>query len=148
MPSPLSAKRFIATLIVGWIVLVNVQVYTLNIFSFPLSISIGDSLVSNTLLLLASLLILNITKYYMPTAYQFVGIIVSALVLSLLWLFISNSFLKIFYNDSIAYISFLKNSLPIRFVAAFVILLIVTTASVLWYNWQDRKKRITAKGGS
>jgi len=69
MPSPLSAKRFIATLIVGWIVLVNVQVYTLNIFSFPLSISIGDSLVSNTLLLLASLLILNITKYYMPTAY-------------------------------------------------------------------------------
>lgn len=71
MPSPLSAKRFIATLIVGWIVLVNVQVYTLNIFSFPLSISIGDSLVSNTLLLLASLLILNITKYYMPTAYQF-----------------------------------------------------------------------------
>ncbi|HOZ85040.1 MAG TPA: histidine kinase [Niabella sp.] len=145
MPSPLSAKRFIATLIVGWIVLVNVQVYTLNIFSFPLSISIGDSLVSNTLLLLASLLILNITKYYMPTAYQFVGIIVSALVLSLLWLFISNSFLKIFYNDSIAYISFLKNSLPIRFVAAFVILLIVTTASVLWYNWQDRKKESQRK---
>lgn len=145
MPSPLSARKFIATLIVGWIVLVNAQVYALNKLSFPLSIAIGDSLLSNTLLLLASLLILNITKYYMPTAYQFVGIIVSALVFSLLWLFISNSFLKIFFSDSIAYLSFLQNSLPIRFATAFVLLLIVTTATVLWYNWQDRKKEAQRK---
>lgn len=145
MPSLLSAKKFIASLVIGWIVLVNAHVYILNRFDFPLSITIGDSLISNTLLLLASLMVLNISKYYLPTAYQFVGIILSALILSLLWLFISNSFLKIIFTGEVAFLSFLKNSLLIRITYAFIILLVVTTASVLWYNWQERQKEAQRK---
>lgn len=145
MSSPLSAKKFIISLLVGWVVLVNIQAYILNRLEFPLSIVLGDSLISISLLLLCGLLVLNITKYYMPTAYQFVGILASSLVLSLLWLLISNSFLKIMFSDAIAYVSFLHNSLIVRFAFAFVVLTIVTTASILWYNWQERQKETQRK---
>ena len=145
MPSPLSAKRFIISLIIGYVVLVNVQAYFLNSYNFPLSIVIGDSLISITLLFLSSLLVLNIAKYYMPTAYQFVGILASSLALSLLWLLITNSFLKIIFDNHVAYLGFLHNSLVIRFTFAFLLLTIVTTASILWYNWQERQKESQRK---
>jgi len=140
MSSPLSEKKVIISLLAGWAALVGIQVYILKRLGFPTGICWGDSLISVTLLLLSSLLVLNIIKYYMPTAYQFVGILVSSLVLSLLWLFISNSFLRIVFNNEVAYLSFLRNSLIVRFAFAFVILNIVVTASILWYSWQERQK--------
>lgn len=145
MASPLSAKKFIISLLIGWVVLVNIQAYILNRLGFSLGIVLGDSLISVSLLLLCSLLVLNITKYYMPTAYQLVGILASSLVLSLLWLLISNSFLKIVFSDTDAYLAFLHNSLIVRFALAFVVLTIVTTASILWYNWQERQKEVQRK---
>lgn len=146
MPSPLSKKRFLFYLILGWAVLVIAQVLIFNrLFTFPLKITITDSLVSITMLLLASLLVLNITKYYLPTSYQYAGIIASSLVLSLLWLLITNSFLKIIFDDQVAYLGFLHNSLVIRFTFAFLLLTIVTTASILWYNWQERQKESQRK---
>lgn len=145
MASPLSAKKIIISLIVGWVVLVNAQVLILNRMQFPLKIVIGDSLISITFLLLAGLLVLNITKYYMPTSYQFVGVIASSVVLSLLWLLIINSFLKIIFDEQSAYLNFLQNSLIIRFAFAFLVLTIVTTVSILWYNWQERQKEYQRK---
>ncbi|WP_346236469.1 sensor histidine kinase [Niabella insulamsoli] len=145
MSSPLSEKRFIFSLIIGWVILINAQAFILNRFNFPLSIVIGDSLTSITLLLLAGLLVLNITRYYLPTSYQYAGVIVSSIILSSLWLLVSNSFLKIIFSGQIAYLSFLHNSLAIRFAFAFLVLTIVTTASILWYNWQERQKESKRK---
>ncbi|GAB3006509.1 hypothetical protein GCM10027051_02270 [Niabella terrae] len=142
MASPLSAKRFIISLIIGWVVLVGVEVYVLNWLSFPATIVAGDSLISITLLLLAGLLVLTISRYYLPTSYLFVGIIMSSLVLAALWLFVSNTFLKIIYGDNQAYLYFLKNSLVIRFSFAVLLLTIITTAAILWSNWQQRQKEL------
>lgn len=138
--SPLSARRLLISLGIGWLVLVNAQVFLLNNLHFPLSISILDSIISNTLLLLGGLLVLNISKYYLPTSYQYLGVIASCIVLSALWLFITNSFLKIILSDSATYLSFLENSLIIRFSFAFLVLTIVTIAAILWYNWIDKQK--------
>ncbi|MCH5596808.1 histidine kinase [Niabella ginsengisoli] len=145
MSSPLSEKRFIFSLIVGWVILVNAQALILYRLQFPLSIAISDSLICISLLLLAGLLVLNITKYYLPTSYQYVGVVVSSIVLAALWLLVSNSFLKIIFSGQIAYLSFLHNSLAIRFAFAFLVLTIVTTASILWYNWQERQKESQRK---
>lgn len=139
--SPLSARRFLLSLVLGWVVLMNAQVFLLNNLNFSLSISIIDSLVSNTLLLMAGLLILNIIKYYLPTTtYQYISVIGACLMLSGLWLFITNSFLKILINTSPVYSSFLERSLVIRFSFAFLVITIVTIAAILWYNWIDRQK--------
>ncbi|MGJ7030499.1 sensor histidine kinase [Niabella hirudinis] len=139
--SPLTAKRFLISLIIGWVVLVNVQAFFLrNYFELPLYIVITDSLVSNFLLLLAGLLMLNITKYYLPSSYQYSSVIASCLIMTGLWLFISNTFLKIFLDDSEAYLSFLNRSLVIRAVVAFLVLTILTIAAILWYNWVERQR--------
>lgn len=140
MPSPLSAKRFVVSLGLGWLILVNAQAFLLNRFNFPVSVIITDSLLSNILLLLAGLLILNITKYYLPSSYQFAAVLVSSLVLSAFWLFISNSFLKILFSGYQAYLDFLSNSLIIRFGFSFLVLTIVTIASILWYTWVEKQK--------
>ncbi len=126
-------------------VLVSAQALILYDYNFPISIVLGDSLLSITMLLLASLLVLNITRYYLPTSYQYIGIIASSSVLSLLWLLISNSSLKIMFEEQAAYLGFLHNSLVIRYAFAFLVLTIVTIASILWYNWQERKKESKRK---
>ncbi len=145
MPSPLSEKRFIGSLIAVWIVIASAQAYLLNRLNFPLTIVIGDSLLSTSFLLLGTLLVLNTIKYYLPTSYQFVGVMASSLVLSLMWLLITNSFLKIIFDGQDAYLAFLHNSLLIRFVFVFLVLIIATVASILWYNRQERQKEAQRK---
>lgn len=138
--SPLSAKKFLIPLGIGWLVLGFAHAFLLYNLHFPLMVAVLDSITSNTLLLLGSLLILNISRYYLPTSYQYLGVIGSCLVLTALWLFITNSFLKIILSDSPAYLSFLENSLIIRYVFSFLVLTIVTIAAILWYNRMERYK--------
>ncbi|MBO9591967.1 MAG: histidine kinase [Niabella sp.] len=140
--SPLTAKRFLTPLIIAWVVLVNVQVFFLRSYFpfFPLYTVLTDSLLSNFLLLVAGLLMLNVTKYYLPSTYQYTSVIAACLVLTGLWLFVSNTFLKIFLGDSEVYAAFLKNSLIIRAGFAFLVLTILTIAAILWYNWVERQK--------
>lgn len=109
-------------------------------FGFQLKIVIIDSLLSNSLLLLASLLILNVTRYYLPSTYQYSSVIASCLIITGLWLFMSNTFLKIFLGDNDAYASFLRTSLVVRAGVAFLVLTIVTIAAILWYNWVEKQK--------
>jgi two-component system, LytTR family, sensor kinase len=141
MPTtPLSAKKFIISLLIGWALLTVTQVLLLSTLLFPFTISIVDSLISTSMLFFISLIILNITKYYLPTSYQYISIVGSCFVLAGMWLFISNSFLKILFVDSPAYLAFLHNSLAIRYGFAFLVLTIVSIAAILWYNWMERQK--------
>ncbi|MFT3902118.1 MAG: histidine kinase [Niabella sp.] len=138
--SPLSARRFIVSLCIGWAVLAVAQAFLLINLHFPLSTAMLDSVISNTMLFLSALLVLNISKYYLPTSYQYAGVIGSCLVLSGLWLFIVNSFLKIYMSDSVTYLDFLQNSLILRYGFAFLVLTIVSIAGILWYNWVEKQK--------
>ena len=139
--SPLSARRFLLSLGGGWLVFVIAQFLLLNNLNFPYQVSVIDSLISNTLLLLAAFLVLNITKYYLPTtSYQYLSVIAACAVVCGLWLWIVNSFLKIFFSNSQVYLAFLSNSLIVRYSFAFLMLVIVTITSVLWYNWIEQKK--------
>lgn len=139
--SPLSAKRFLVALVAGWLVLVVAQFLLLYRLGFSFQVSSIDSLISNTLLLLAAVMVLNITRYYLPTtSYQYVSVFAACAGLCALWLFVLNSFLKIFFSDSQVYLSFLENSLIIRGGFSFLVMIIVTIASVLWYHWVERAK--------
>lgn len=137
--SPLSAKPFLLSLGAGWLIVGTAQVFFLQ--SFPLSTALIDSSVSNTFLLLAALLILNILRYYLPTTtLQYLNIVAACAAVCTLWLFITNSFLKILLSGSQVYLSFLSNTLEIRFGFAFLVLIIVVIASLLWYRWLEQKK--------
>lgn len=138
--SQLTAKRFILSFGLGWLVLSVAQIFLLYSLQFPVYTAVIDSLISNTLLLLGGLVILNISKYYLPTSYQYIGVITACLVLAAIWLFITNSFLKILLSNLPVYLSFLSNSLPIRYGFAFLVLTIVSIASILRYNWLERQK--------
>ena len=141
MSSPsASSRKLVLSLVFGWVIVYAAVAYILKKLGLSLVVVVTDSFLSTGLLLLASLLVINIAKYYLPSTYQFAGILLSALVLSLLWLFISNSLLKITFINSAVYLDFLHNSLLVRFVLGFFILIMVTTAATLLYNWQERQK--------
>lgn len=139
--SPLSARSYLYSLGIGWLVLVVVQFFLLNSLGFSFQVAVTDSLISNTLLLLTALMALNITKYYLPTStYQYISVFAACAVLCGLWLVVINSFLKIFFSNSQVYLSFLSNSLVVRFGFSFLVMIIVTITSVLWYHWLERAK--------
>ncbi len=139
-PSPLAARKFLISLGAGWVVLMTGQVYLLTSLHFPLGTAVIDSVISNTLLLFAALLILNISTYYLPSSFQYLGVIGSCLVLSVLWLFITDRTLVIVFSDSQTYLSFLENSLIVRYGFAFLVLSVVTFAGIVWNNWVERQK--------
>jgi len=139
--SPLSARRFLLSLGGAWLGLLLAQYFLLSNLNFSFQVAIIDSLISNTLLLLAAFLILNITRYYLPTTTsQYIGVIAVCAVVCGLWLWVINSFLKIYFGESKVYLDFLHNSLVIRYSISFLMLVIVTITSVLWYNWVEQKK--------
>lgn len=139
--SPLSARRFLISLGGGWLLLLFAQFFLVSNLGFPFQTAMIDSLICSTLLLLSAFLVLNITKYYLPaTGYQYISVIAACAVICGLWLFIINSFLKIFFSNSQVYLSFLSNSLAMRYSIGFLMLIIVTITSVLWYNWLEQKK--------
>lgn len=143
--SPLTAKRFVISLLIGWLVLIVAQAFLLYSLRFSASTAIIDSVISNTLLLFGAIIILNTIKYYLPTSYQYVGVIGSCLVLSVLWIFMVNSVLKVTLGNSDTYLSFLQNSLVVRYGFAFLVLTIVSIGAILWYNWLSQAKSESRK---
>ena len=71
------------------------QALVLHLFNLPWSASIIDSLISNSILLLAGLLIMNTLRYYMPRGQQFINIFVLCVLLTILWLLLSRWLLHI-----------------------------------------------------
>jgi sensor histidine kinase YesM len=139
--SPLSAKRFLFALGAGWLALAILQFLLLYNLGFSIRISIIDSVVCNILLLPAAFLVLNITKYYLPSAtYQYMTIFSISIGICALWLLIVTFFIPLFFSDSSAYLSFFKSSLLIRFGFVCLVMIIVTIAAILWNHWLEYRE--------
>ena len=138
--SPLEAKRFLIILLVGWLVIFLLHAALLYSLGFGLYIAIIDSTISNLILLLGGLVIINTTKYYLPSSFQYIGVIVICLLVAGIWLLVSKSFLHIVLDDNETYNSFLANSLLIRFGFGFLIFTILTIGAILWYSFVEQHK--------
>ena len=84
--SPLSIIKFRIIFILCWLVMVADNVMVLNFFGLPLRAAIIDSLISNTLLLMACLLVMNTLRYYLPKGQQYINIFSICLFLTIIWL--------------------------------------------------------------
>jgi two-component system, LytTR family, sensor kinase len=113
----------------------------LNWFGLPMQAAIIDSAISNVLLFLACLLVMNTLRYYLPRGEQYVNIFSLVLLLSIIWLVLSKWLLKLsvhcVYPD---YTEMLHHSMPIRFSIGFLLLGCITMISILWYNQQEQKE--------
>lgn len=139
--SPLSIIRFRIIFILCWLVMVADNAMVLNFFGLPWEAAFIDSAISNTLLLLACLLVMNTLRYYLPRGTQYINIFSICLFLTIVWLLLAKLLLRVSLSHYPGYTDLLHHSLSIRFSIAFLLLGCVTMISILWYNQQEQKEK-------
>jgi two-component system LytT family sensor kinase len=110
--------------------------FTLN---FNISISVFDSLCCNVLLALGCMTFSNVLGYYQPKNDLTLYVLVIAFMLSLLIVFLMQLTLQHLIHDP-TYISFLRLSLPFRFLLVFVFLAWCALANLLWYRLEEQSE--------
>jgi LytS/YehU family sensor histidine kinase len=113
----------------------------LNFFGLPWEAAFIDSAISNTLLLLACLLVMNTLRYYLPRGRQYINIFSICLFLTIVWLLLIKVLLRVSLNHYPGYNDLLHHSLSIRFSIAFLLLGCVTMISILWYTQKEQKEK-------
>jgi two-component system LytT family sensor kinase len=138
--SPLSVRRFAIIFSIFWLVMLADNVILMHWFGLPWDAALIDSSIGNGLLFLASLLVMNTLRYYLPRGEQYVNIFSLCLLLTIIWLLLVKWLLKISLGHHDGYTDMLYHSLPIRFSIAFLLLGCITMISILWYNQQEQKE--------
>jgi len=136
--SPLSVYRFRWLFFSGWVLWAGLHACVLRSFDQSWTASLVDSAVSNTLLLLVALLLMNTLRYYVPQTDRFVMLLAWVVVLAICWLFLSKFLLGVLIGGD-AYHVLLNKSLLIRFSYGFLITSTIVLISVIWHNWQEQK---------
>jgi two-component system, LytTR family, sensor kinase len=138
--SPLSIRRFQIIFSICWLILMGDHALVMHWFALPWKEAIIDSLISNGLLFLFCLVIMNTLRYYLPRRGQIINIFTWCIFFTILWLVLIKWLLQVslgYYDD---YPGLLHHSLSIRFSIAFLLLGCVTMISVLWQTWNEQKE--------
>ena len=143
--SPLSVRRFLLIFSIFWLVMLGDHILVLHWFCLPWDAAIIDSALSNSILFLASLLVMNTLRYYLPRGEQYVNIFSLCLLLTVVWLILVKWLLKLCLSQHAGYTDMLSHSLPIRFSIGFLLLGCITMISILWYNQQEQKENEARK---
>jgi two-component system, LytTR family, sensor kinase len=136
--SLLSQARFRFAFLGAWVIWALLHALMIKGFTPLWQTALTDSFVSNSLLLLAGLLLMNTLRYYVPQQNRYVMLMAWVSVLSLIWLLLVNVLLKALLSDA-DYALLVKPALFIRFSIGFLITGNLVLVSVLWYHWQDQK---------
>ena len=108
-------------------------------------IALLDSLISNTVLGAATLLVSLTLHYYLPDQNKYGYLACLCIALSVLWLSISRALLLISLKEGAEYASFFSQSLLIRGATGFLVISCMALISVLWYTLQDRHETETRR---
>ncbi len=138
--SPLSIVRFRLIFLICWLVMAIDQIMVLHFFGLSWQSAIIDSAISNTLLLAASIFVMNTLRYYLPRGKQYINIFAICLFLSIIWLLITQALLNLTLGHIQGYKELLHQSLSIRFSISFLLLGCVTMISILWFNQLEQKE--------
>ena len=139
--SPLSANRFRIIFIICWLAIMADHAIVLHWFELSWKISIVDSLVSNTLLLLAGLLVMNTLRYYLPRRERYIHLLAWAIFLTVVIILLVGWILRSIFAGNINYIFLLHHSLIVRISLDFLLLCCLILVSVLWYHQLELKEQ-------
>jgi hypothetical protein len=137
--SPLSVRRFQIIFGICWLVLMCDHAMVLHYLDISWGDAVIDSLISNGLLLLFCLLIMNTLRYYLPQGEQVINIFAWCVFFSILWLVLMKALLGLALGDHPGYAQLLSRSSSIRFSIAFLLLGCITLISVLWQTWNEHR---------
>lgn len=136
---PLSVRRIkkIASFIfLGWIVVFICLFYTT--LNFSLTVSVADSLITNSLLAVACIILSNMLGYYQPKNETIVFVLALTFFKALVITFMSKFLLELLFAGQTTYLNFLNFSLTVRFLILFVFIAWCALANILWYRLEEQ----------
>ncbi len=136
--SPLTVPKFqiiFAACWLSWAVLLGIMLHS---FGLTWQSAFIDSAVSNSVLVLASILLVHTFRYYLPRRERYGFILGMCGTIAVIWLFVTRAFLiSVLPND---YSIFYAGSIYIRLAFAFLILGCMALLSVLWYTLKEQQQ--------
>jgi len=138
--SPFSIVRFRINFGIWWLAIICDHALILYFLDEPLSVAIFDSLISNLLLLLSSLAVIQILRFYLPRGRQYMNIFFICIFLTGTWFLLSKWLLKLSLSHYAGYADFLQHSLSVRFSIGFLLLGFISMISIVWYSQQEQNE--------
>lgn len=124
-------KKYIPFAIGGsWLLWVFVHAYILNQWEFDVKVSVGDSLVNNTLLAVSCCAMISGLRFYRPGSSSYFMLFLWIIVLAKAYAIISNYILSSYFKYDSAYLSFLEKSATLRIAIGF---LVISCAALMRY---------------
>jgi two-component system, LytTR family, sensor kinase len=122
--------------------------YLLTHYGVRPYVAFEDSLITNALLCLASVMLSNVLGYYRPKEEKYYILLVWGVGLGAACIGISDAILKFLLPVEPGYLSFLYKSLPIRFCISFLLLGFTDMVSMLWYNLAEQQENDRRKNNA
>jgi LytS/YehU family sensor histidine kinase len=120
---------------VGWSTICGLMLHT---FGLTWQLAYIDSILSNGALMLASILLINTFRYYLPRKERYGFILGLCATVSVVWLFLTRSLLLAI--APVEYEKFYANSIYLRLTFALLILSCMALLSVLWFTLKDQQQ--------
>ena len=141
----LSDRKFQIAFGTWWFSWAEMHMIVLAHFNVAYANAIADSLISNTLLAAACLLISMNMQYYLPRKERYWYLLVVSFVLSIICLYTSKFILGLIFSDDAQYLLMLNQSLLIRFGIAILLIGCMAMISMLWYTQKEQQQMSTRK---
>ena len=146
--SPFSVLRFRIIFSISWLIVITDLALLLKWFGLSWQVAVTDSLISNIILLLACLLVMNTLRFYIPRRERYLNILVWCIFLTIVWILLSRWILLLLYGHTEGYTEFMKYSIPVRSSIGFLLIGIMTMISIVWYNWEEQKENEERKSNA
>lgn len=141
MPAPLlQTLRFRIALGLWWGGWSALQFFVLHKAGYSVQTALFDSLLSNTLLSGAAVVVMRSLQYYLPTQNKYGYIVSLCTALTFLWISLTRPLLFLFLSEGAEYKGFFSDSLFVRCAVGFLVISCAALISVLWYTLQDQKE--------
>jgi len=139
--SPLSVTRFRIIFSICWLIIFVDHVLLLRWFGLSWSTALIDGSINDTLLVLASLLVIMMLHYYLPQKEKYFHLVTWCILITVIVILITKVILKSIYAGDDEYIDFFDRSLWVRSSLDFLLLGCIILISVIWYNWQEQTEQ-------
>lgn len=139
--SPLSSNRFKIIFSIVWLLLLCDHAALLYWYGFSFRVAAIDSFVGVTHLVLASLLLINTLRFYLPQKERFIHLIGWCIFLTAIIIILNRWALTSFLRQDEVYLAFFDHSLIIRISFYFLLIACVALMSVIWYSRVDADEK-------
>ncbi|MCC6370410.1 MAG: histidine kinase [Bacteroidia bacterium] len=140
-----SIKQFLLVYLAWWLAWAFIQTLVLHRMLLAWQPAIIDAVVTNTFLALACLSTILLYRYYQPGAGNRLYRLLFAICITVLFCNAIKWVLIYVFAQNTVYLTFLENSMPLRFVFSFLMVSFVSVLNWLWNSLQEQNNQIKRK---